>query len=95
MEELQTMKQDVMAAIDAIAQSRSNYQLQHFVVGQHDTQERQYQQCLLELNVKLNNIKREQISVRKLNKKLAIETDVDEKALIELEIEELEFNLKS
>lgn len=95
MNELQTMKKDVMEAIDSIAQSRSNYQLQHFVVGQHDTQERQYQQCLLELNTKLNNIKRDQIALKKLEKKLSLEKDEDERSLIEIDIEEVSFGLKS
>lgn len=95
MNDIQTMKKDVMEAIDSIAQSRSNYQLQHFVVGQHDTQERQYQQCLLELNTKLNNIKRDQIALKKLQKKLAAEVDADEKELIEIDIEEIGFGLKS
>ena len=92
--ELQTMKADALAAMDSIAQARSTYQLQHFVVGQHDTLERQYQQCLLELNVKLNNIKRDEIALKKLKTKLANEQDEDERTLIEIDIEELSFSLK-
>lgn len=40
---------DVLEAIAEIQQPRSDFQLEHFVVGQHDTEEMQYYQCLVEL----------------------------------------------
>ena len=84
-----------MSAIDSIAQSRSNFQIKNFVLLQHDVPERQYQQCLIELNQKLNNIKRQEIEMKRLVAKLDKETDEDERTLIELNIEELAFSLKS
>lgn len=89
------VKKELMGSIDAINQSRSNYQIERFVVGEHATVERQFMQCVLELQTKLSNIKKGRIQLRKLNKKLASEQDDDEKELISIDIEDLELSLKS
>lgn len=88
------MREDVSDAIDSIAIARSEFQIHHFVVGQHDTSERQYSQCLLELNIKLNNIRRCEIQIKKLRAKLAATTDEDDAELLRLDISELAFSLK-
>lgn len=60
-------------AIDAIQQPRSDYQIKRFVVGQYDSPERQYMQCVLELSIKHDNIRRALIA----------------RQIIELDIEDL------
>lgn len=40
---------DIPRAIAEIQQSRSEFQLRHFVIGQHDTPEMQFYQCCIEL----------------------------------------------
>lgn len=44
------MKQEIVDAIKEIHQSRSEFQLKYFVVGQHDTDEMSYVQTLLEID---------------------------------------------
>lgn len=43
--------------------SRTDYQLKHFVVGQHDTLEMQYQQILLEIKQLLREIQRKKTNI--------------------------------
>lgn len=52
--------------IDAIQQPRSNYAIEHFVVGQHVMPGRQRMQAILELQIKLFNIQEAQLDVEKL-----------------------------
>jgi len=61
----------IFAALIDIQKSRTEFQLKHFVVGQHDTDEQKYKQCLLEIQSIIYNIK---ISSLEL-KKSQIETD--------------------
>lgn len=49
---------EMHGAFDAIQQPRSDYQIEKFVVGQYDSPERQYMQCVLELSIKHDNIRR-------------------------------------
>jgi hypothetical protein len=49
-----------------IFQGRSNFQLDNFVVGAHMTDERQYAQCVIELQHKYFNIRRADITRKKL-----------------------------
>lgn len=92
---LTTVKSELIESLDAINQSRSNYQIEKFVIGEHTKPERQFQQCVLELKVKLQNIKREELNLIKHQRKLAAETDDIEKALIALDIEDMEYSIKS
>jgi hypothetical protein len=57
---------DLNAAFREIQQSRTDFELQHFVVGQHDTTPQQYAQCVLELQIKYNNIRRAIINKTKI-----------------------------
>lgn len=43
------MSTALQEALAEIQQPRSEYQLQHFVVGQHDTEPQRYRQCLTEI----------------------------------------------
>jgi len=67
-----------------IFQGRSDYQLKNFVVSAHVTPERQYAQCVLELQHKYYAIKKADISRRKLQHELKTTTcpfTIEEKAL--------------
>lgn len=88
-------RKELEAAFHAINQSRTNFQLENFVVGQHDTPTRQFQQCIMELQVKTFNLRRQMIEKRKLLKKIDTETDPDEKELLLISMEELELGLES
>lgn len=48
-----------------IQQPRTDYELQHFVVDQHDTPQQQYAQCVLELQNKFNAVRRTLIHKRR------------------------------
>lgn len=84
-------RQDILDAIEEIIQSRSRYQLERFVLGQHDTVEKAYQQICLELRGAIFSYKR--IALRRKQIEIEIhrlkESD-DEIDHIEAEIKELD-----
>lgn len=86
---------ELETAFHAINQARSNYQIKHFVVGQHDTEPRKYSQCVLELQVRTFNLRRQIVEKRKLLKKIAKSVDADEKELLTIDLEELELGLEN
>jgi len=61
------MKPEILNAIKEVHQSRSEFQLKYFVVGQHDTDEMSYVQTLLEIDDMYTAQKRLDIKRRKLN----------------------------
>lgn len=85
------------ADIEAIQQPRSDFAIKHFVVGQHDTPARQRQQAVLELQIKLFNIRRAQIEEQKLKIQQArLRKSQDELDVLEaerLELDEAEMRL--
>lgn len=76
MNDLMPMDERIDMAIDAIKemqnafleiqQPRTAYVLDKFVVGQHDTDETRYSQCVLELQVKYDNIRRAKLNKKKI-----------------------------
>lgn len=73
-----------------IFQGRSDYQIEYFVVKSHVSPERQYAQCVLELQNKYYSIKRADISRRKIQNEITKETcpfTIEEK---QLDLEQLE-----
>jgi len=73
-----------------IFQGRSDFQLENFVVNAHTSPERQYAQCVLELQNKYYSIKQADISRRKINHQIKTETcpfTIEEK---QLELEQLD-----
>lgn len=76
-----------------IFQGRSNFQLDNFVVGMHTTPERQYAQCVLELQHKYYNIRRADIARRKLIKQIEDSTDEFEKEEKLIDLEEIEISI--
>lgn len=81
-------------AFSAIQQPRTGYVLEHFVVGQHDTEHQRYAQCVLEMQIKYDNIRRAKLNKRKLEIKIAefeaknTELDQIEADIIKIDIEE-------
>lgn len=73
-----------------IFQGRSNFQLDNFVVGMHMTPERQYAQCVLELQHKYYNLRRGDINRRKLLKEIEECKDEFEKEEKILDLEQVE-----
>ena len=77
-----------------IQQPRSAFVLEKFVVGQHDTLETQYSQCVLELQVKYDNIRRAKLNKKKLQIKIdeyikkGSEIDLIESELLKIDLEE-------
>jgi hypothetical protein len=95
LKQINEVAQQLKSSFDAISQSRSNYQIENFVVRDHASQERQFVQCVLEMRVKTSNIKRTLIQKERLNRKLkSIEDDL-EIAEINLSLEDLEYSLLS
>lgn len=70
-EQINAIVAELQDAFNHIQQPRSDYQIKHFVVGQHATEPAQYAQCVLEMQIKYNNIRRGLLAKRKL----AIEID--------------------
>ena len=58
------VKDDLVAVFAEIHQPRSKFQLEHFVVGQHDTLEMQYVQCVTEIQALYYTIKEVTLSMQ-------------------------------
>jgi hypothetical protein len=56
---------EILASISEIQQSRSRFQLEKFVVGQHDTVEMQYLQVCLEINELITSMELAKLDIRK------------------------------
>lgn len=98
---IETPKLDkILKAFDSVNQPKSDFQIQHFVVGQHDTPERQYVQCVIQLHALVNNIKLAEINrqrtlldIAALKKKKSARKQLDlEEKLIQLD--NIEFSMK-
>lgn len=78
-----------------IFNGRSQYQISNFVVGPHCTLERQYDQCVTELQSKYYSIKRADVSRRRLIKEIESVVDDFEKEEKQLDLEQLEIAIIS
>jgi hypothetical protein len=86
------MTEDLLKAFDEIQMARTPYILKHFVVGQHDTLEQQYAQCVLELQIKYDVIRRAilgreklKIEQAKIEREASIVEEPDDKRVKEIE----------
>ena len=57
----------LQSAFTEIQQPRTDFELKHFVVDQHEGDPQRYAQCVLEIQTKFNNIRRALINKRKIN----------------------------
>lgn len=86
--------EELQAAIRSIQQPRSTFQIEKFVVRQHDTLERQYHQCVLELYVKYNNIRRAMLQRRRLEIDIRDLAAQDEDERRSLDLQEKQYDLE-
>ena len=83
---------DLEAAIEAIQQPRTRFQLEHFVIGAHDTPEMQFRQCVMELRSQIRTYRVCDIGRRRMERevdRLKESDDLD----ADLDLEEKEINL--
>lgn len=92
--------ENLKADIDAIQQPRSDFALMHFVVGAHDMPGRQRMQAVLELQIKMFNIRRAQLDERRLlaekkkQSKIVLENpETYEGEMAQIETERIEVDL--
>ena len=83
---------DLNDAIEQIQQPRSRYQLERFVIGQHDTVEMQFYQCVIELNDMLHKYRLAEISQTRMEREIArLENSDEEDADLDLAEKKLEY----
>ena len=58
---------ELLKAMAELPQPRTDYQLEKFVVGNHETPEIQYAHCVLEISVKYNSLRRAKIALEKID----------------------------
>ena len=79
-------------AIAQIQQPRSRYQLERFVIGQHDTVEMQFYQCVIELNDMLHKYKLAEVNKVRMEREIArLEKSDDEDADLDLREKQIEY----
>lgn len=82
---------ELKQAFMEIQQPRTPYQIEKFVVGQHDTEEMQYAQCVLELQIKYNNIRRAIINRKIIEKDIEILlAKGDDKSFLKAELKKID-----
>ena len=79
---------EVLISMAEIQQSRSPFQLEKFVIGQHETPEMQYQKCVLEIQQLYYTIKTVNLQIKKT------EVQIDRLRQTGDEIDEIEAQLK-
>jgi hypothetical protein len=77
-------------ARDYIVRERSDYQLLHFVIGQHDTPHMRYRQILLEVKSLITKIRLAELDVKKQQIKLDALTD---EPLNQIKAEKIRINI--
>ena len=70
---------ELLRAFMEIPQPRTNYQLENFVVKNHEVPEQQYAHCVLELQVKYNNLRRAKVQLEKTDYQLGQLVILEEK----------------
>ena len=84
---------DLNDAIEQIQQPRSRYQLERFVLGQHDTVEMQFYQCVIELNDTLRKYRLAEVSKVRMEREIArLEESDDEDADLDLAEKKIEYD---
>lgn len=78
-------------AFEAVSQPRSDYQIRKFVVGEHETPERQYLQVVTEIQRKVSSLRRAVIDRRKKEAQLKTETNEDEREILQIDLDDMNF----
>jgi hypothetical protein len=93
------MSMNIQDAIKEIRQSRSRYQLEKFVIGQHHSPEMQYYQLTLEAAGLISTIKETELRIEKVKaeaeelRETGKKSDAIEAKIKELSLEDLELHL--
>jgi|694.fasta_scaffold02722_30 hypothetical protein len=83
----------IYLALTEIQKPRSRFQLEKFVLGQHDTVEQQYKQCLVEIQELIYNLKIVSLKLKKQQVEIdRLKASEDEIDLIDSEIKEIEMH---
>ena len=93
MTELSKARMDIPEAIAEVQQSRSRYQIEHFVLAQHDTIEMQFYQLCLELQTMTHALASNEVTIRKskLEIQRLLETG-DELDALDAEIKQIDLD---
>lgn len=89
----------IKKAIADIKQSRSKYQIEKFVIGQHHSPEMQYYQLCIEINGVINSIEENKLRIEKKKaeceelRETGKKSDAIEAKIKERQIEEIELNI--
>lgn len=78
---------------DAISMSRSAYTLEHLVVKVHEHPTQQFVQCVLEMRIKYNSIRRFLVNQQKLLREIEMLEDELDKELKRIDLDDLEWSL--
>jgi len=90
---------ELQNAITEIRQSRSRFQIEKFVIGQHDTPEMQYYQTVLEASTLVRAVRDTELRIEKLEAEIeelqetGKKSDAVEAKIKRLDVEEMELNL--
>ena len=89
--EIETAIADMQSAFDEIQMPRTPFVLKHFVVGAQDTEPQQYHQCVLELQIKHDAIRRALLQQKKIELQIErLEAQDDALADINADIKRLD-----
>lgn len=92
---VEAKREELEAAFNQIFQGRSDFQIERFVVNAHVTPERQYAQCVLELQHKYYAIKKGEIQRRRMLRSLQLVEDPLDREEIVLDLEQHELAMKN
>lgn len=80
-------------ALTEVQQPRSRYQLERFVVGQHDTAEMQFHQIVLELSIAIPNYRTALVSKRRMERQMErLKVSDEEDADLDLEEKQIGYD---
>jgi len=83
---------DIERALTEVQQPRSRYQLERFVLGQHDTAEMQFHQIVLELSIAIPNYRTALVSKRRMEREMhRLEVSDEEDADLDLEEKQINY----
>lgn len=79
-------------AFDVIQQPRTDFELKHFVINQHDTEPQRYAQCVIELHLKYDAIRRALLEKKKAEMEILElkKKKMDAVSEVEIEIKKLD-----
>ena len=90
-DEIRAAVADMHSAFDEIQMPRTPFMLQHFVVGAQDTEPQRYHQCVLELQIKYDAIRRALLQQKRIGLEIErLEAQDDPLADIDAEIKRLD-----